>query len=187
MVIQMFQPFVQERIDSGPQTLKSFTSKNSSPVAVLIMSLDRLKRLVVLFRDRFPANSWSIYFNPALVQLGDAMLSPSFAQVPDRRQYFVTCIRAWLDLYRSYSIFSDVVQGFLSRALKRNLILRDEASSFMQDLLRAGTKHEVPQQAVSTMIIDFSPDTEDLEATRIRAIAAHFDDLCLHDQLYAGS
>ncbi|OAQ65032.1 nitrate assimilation regulatory protein nirA [Pochonia chlamydosporia 170] len=180
MVIQMFHPFLQASTDLGSHKMRSFSSTDSTPAAVIAASLNQLSRQLFQYQQRTHPATFSIFLNIALVQLGDAMLNRRLCKFPNRRLCFLLCMYGWLSLYESYNLFWDVTKGFLARALSERLLSSAEAKAYMKDLLRCGVHHKVPQHTVSSMIIDFNLAEEDPDLARIKVIAEMFDDLALH-------
>ena|SRR3569833_205844 len=186
IVIQIFHPFLQMSSGVSFHKMRSFSSSDTCPVAAFAASLKQLRRLLYMFQTQCPSSAWSIFINPALIQVGDAMLSLQSRHDPGTRLYFLLCIRAWLNLYTSYPIFWDLVKGFLARAIRDDVMGSVEAKKLMTELLHRGVHHKVPGHAVSSIIMDFDLAVMDPEIARVKAIAERFEELALHDEFTTG-
>ncbi len=170
----------------GHSDTRHATFSRYSPLAAFTASLNQLKRLIYLSQTQHRSTTWSIIFNPALMQVGDAMPSPWSHDEPGGRLYFLLCIRAYLDLYVSYPILWDLMKGFLARAMKHGIMSHGEAKTIMTELERRGTHHKAPEHATSSHIIDYDLAMTDRGAARTRAFAEQFDELALFDEFTTG-
>jgi hypothetical protein len=187
MVIRLFYPFIQGTANYSHKKLHSFSSDDSSATAIITASLNQLKRLALLFQKRHPSTMWAILVNPPLVQLGDVMLNRRLPHGPDRRLYFLLCLRTWIEMYQSYAVCWDVAKGFLSRAMRDGVMSSVEAKELMTELLRRGVHHKVPEQAMSSIVIDYDLAEGNLEVARVKVLAERFDELALYDEFTTGT
>src|SRR3569833_1885438 len=105
---------------------------------------------------------------------------------PDWRLYLLLCIRAWLQLYLTYPIYSDVTQAFLAMAMRNGIVPTSHANEVMACFKQAGKHHERSEQPISTFIIDFSLAPVDPQNARICAIAETFEDMVIFDEFTTG-
>ncbi|KAG6016425.1 hypothetical protein E4U43_003667 [Claviceps pusilla] len=187
MVIQLFSPFMSEEIGYAKHKLQSFSSKDGCPAAIIAASLNHMGYLMFQFQQQYASATWSTYINPPLVQLADAMLNQRFRNAAGRRLFFLLCVRGWVHLYRSFRVFWELVKGFAARALKERLISSHEARRLLKAVRRQGYYHEVPERALSNIIIDFNLAEENPKLATIKVIAEQFEDLALHEEFTTGS
>ncbi|OAQ87559.1 nitrate assimilation regulatory protein nirA [Purpureocillium lilacinum] len=186
VVMQLFHPFVREQSSFSKHRLRSFSSEDSCLANVFNASLNQLGRLMFIYQRSCVSATWSIFVNPPLVQLADAMLAARFSRTTHGRLFFLLCISAWLDLYESYYFFWDIVKGFLARAMRDGTMTSNEAKSLMAELRRRGAHHGTPKLASSSIIIDFDRAAANPDEARTRAIAEQFDELALQEELTTG-
>ncbi|KAG5971062.1 hypothetical protein E4U55_001323 [Claviceps digitariae] len=167
--------------------LQSFSSNDGCPAAIIAASLNHMGHLMFQYQQKIVSATWSTYINQPLVQLADAMLNQRFRNAAGRRLFFLLCIRAWICMYKSFAISWDIVKGFAARALKERLVSSDEARRLLKALRRQRKEHRVPEQPISSIIIDFNMAEENPKMATIKVIAEQFEDLALHEEFTTGS
>jgi len=151
---------------------------------VLAASVKQLKRLVYLYYVQNKGAPFSSWYYPGLLNVGQALLTDH--SDPDWRLYLLLCIRAWLQLYLTYPIYSDVTQAFLAMAMRNGIVPTSHANEVMACFKQAGKHHERSEQPISTFIIDFSLAPVDPQNARIGAIAETFEDMVIFDEFTTG-
>nr|RBQ87323.1 hypothetical protein FVER53263_00157 [Fusarium verticillioides] len=93
-VLDIFRPFTHGRHKN--YTLKSFSSRDSTPKTIFSASLNQLKRLALLYRTQQMPNSYMPYINISLIHIANTICRET--DDPTAKFYFLLCIRYWQHL-----------------------------------------------------------------------------------------
>jgi hypothetical protein len=178
-VLSLFRPFLEST--KQPQ-LRSFSSLDSSPLAIFGASLDQLKRIILTYCIQVPRLSHNGWFNAAVIQLSYAILK-NRAHDAEWFFYFRLCFHFWKDLYIRYPVFLPIVQASLVFAIKSGAINGSTARELMETMREVGRHHEAPEEALTTALLDFELAGRNLSKARMDFIGASFDDVVMFDEL----
>lgn len=181
LIIDLFRPFVQ-----GPHKnaeLKSFSSPSSTPRAVYTSSVNQLKRLVLVYRVRFPSASYTFLWHTALLYVANAMLGAHHVgRDPDARAWLRLCLSGYKKLFGSFRVVENIVLGLLSMALRDGIISLPEARDVLTQLRSRATaarKRPANSSAKATFMVDLNLSMVDPLAAKVDRVAKIFDQLSL--------
>ncbi|KAI1111022.1 hypothetical protein F5Y14DRAFT_443564 [Nemania sp. NC0429] len=181
-ILDMFQPFINKQQDEIPR-LATFSAGDNTPDAIYRASLDQLKHLVVEYRSRHPASTFSLLWHTGLIYLANGVLA---GKDPEWHLYFLLCIYAYERLNRSYRISEIVTRGLLSMAMRDTNMTGSEASGLMQQLQNQGLEHikeDLEDRVRATFMVDLNLALTNPEAANVEKIAADFNDLAIFQDL----
>ncbi|KAI0138516.1 hypothetical protein F4776DRAFT_654301 [Hypoxylon sp. NC0597] len=178
-IIDIFRPFVGKRI--GQQSrLRTFSAWDSSLDTAYAASVSQLKHLVVEYRSKFAASTYSILWHTGLVYLANAMLKET--NNPESHLYLLLCIYGYESLSRPYRISEVIVQGLLSMMLRERSLTGGEAQRIINEL-RDGrldcVKRDFESKIRAEFMLDMDLALTDPEEARAENLAAEFDNLAL--------
>jgi len=151
---------------------------------VIAASTNQLKRLIYIYYIQYKGAPFSSWYNPGLLNVSQALLTDH--SDPDWRLYLSLCIRAWLQLYLTYPIYSDIAQAFFAMAIRHGVVSSGHANEIMACFRQAGNHHERIKQPISSFITDFESVRIDSQNARINALAETFNDIVLFDEFTTG-
>ncbi|EWG35978.1 hypothetical protein FVEG_00157 [Fusarium verticillioides 7600] len=175
-VLDIFRPFTHGRHKN--YTLKSFSSRDSTPKTIFSASLNQLKRLALLYRTQQMPNSYMPYINISLIHIANTICRET--DDPTAKFYFLLCIRYWQHLYVGYPIFGGIAQAFLTMAINNGLITNREAKRLMAEVKAQGGHHD---EGISTsLIVDFDLAMTNRDEADVQAVAQKFEEVALFDE-----
>ena len=149
-VILIFGPYIQK---SSTVRLPSFYSSDSTVKAVFQASLNQLKDLLIVCTLEHRSLLNSMFINTAIVHVSSAMLSESAD--PSWREWFLICMKMYQDLYVCYPLFLNVIQGYMSMALKVGALTTQEAAEIIEATKARGRHHQDINAPIALFTIDF--------------------------------
>ncbi|KAK3933992.1 hypothetical protein QBC46DRAFT_325783 [Diplogelasinospora grovesii] len=187
VVIDLFRPFV-----GGPQRnyrLAGFSSEQSTPAAVYAASVNQLKRLVLLYRTRYPSAHFTFLWHTALLYVANAMISADPAEEGDPGSllvWFRLCLAGYLDLLPSFRVVEGIVQGLLSMAMRKGIMSATEATEARASLHRKSAARKLPSH-IGRPDTGFKPECmldlhlamKDPLAARAETVAQQFNELVM--------
>ena len=179
-VLNIFRPFLPS---SGSSRLRSFTSGDSSPAAIVNASFQQLKRLLVEAIKRPSYTVQSALMNPAVMHISNILLAHSDRQ--SWHDYFSLCMSFWVDSIPSFPVLADIAQGCLSLALLNGNRSKEEAQKLKQALVNV-SGHCTLRKVSSSVIVDFDRAVAHGDSYRAYEIAQKFDDFAMFDELTTG-
>ncbi|KAI8962418.1 hypothetical protein F5Y11DRAFT_193867 [Daldinia sp. FL1419] len=178
-ILDIFRPFIGKPVDQRPR-LTTFSAWESSPDMAYGASVAQLKNLIVEYRSKFVASTYSILWHTGLLYLANAVLKDT--SDPDRRLYLLLCIYGYEILSRPFRISEVIVQGLLSMTLKETDMSGSEAQGIINELKERrleDMKQYFEHKIRATFMVDLDLALKDPEEARAENLAAEFDNLAL--------
>ncbi|KAI0554357.1 hypothetical protein F4679DRAFT_597404 [Xylaria curta] len=184
-ILDMWQPFVHDEENRAPQ-LSTFTAPDCTPDAAYAASLQQLKQLIVEYRSRHAASTYSMLWYNGLIYLLHAMLR---CTDPNWRLYLLLCIYGYERLRRPYRIAEVVTQGLLTVTMSDTNTSWEEACKIMEELKGRGlvdVRDDLENKIRATFMSDLSLELTEAEAVSAENLAsdmnmAEFQDLVALD------
>ncbi|KAI1813726.1 hypothetical protein GGS20DRAFT_577389 [Poronia punctata] len=178
VIVDIFLPFIESHALT-PDRLKTFTCMGP-PKAAYSASIEQLKSLIVLYRSKYEASTYTILWHTALINVANAVLQDTAN--PESRVYFLICIYGYEALNRPYRMSAVVGQSLLTMALREGNISSQEAREIVAQLRRRGLS---PQRADvrATFVVDLKLAMTDTEAARVENLAARFEEMAFFQEL----
>ncbi|KAI8626067.1 hypothetical protein F5Y19DRAFT_447828 [Xylariaceae sp. FL1651] len=182
-ILDMFQPFIYKAPDEVPQ-LNTFSARDRTPDSVYTTSTNQLKYLIVQYRSKYAASTYSILWHTGLIYLANAMLRGTD---PEWRLYLLLCIYGYERLNRPYRISEVVTQGLLSMAMRDTDMTGSEAHKIMKELKERGldrVKEDLEDNIRATFMVDLNLALTNPEAANAEQMAGDFDDFAVLQDLF---
>ncbi|KAI0468298.1 hypothetical protein F4859DRAFT_506155 [Xylaria cf. heliscus] len=181
-ILDMWQPFIRKDGQEVPR-LMTFTARDSTPDTAYAASVQQLKQLIVEYRSRHAASTYSILWHNGLIYLVNAMLR---CIDPDWRLYLLLCIYGYERLRRPYRISEVVTQGLLTMTMRDTNMSGDEAYKIMEELKGRGlvdVRDDLEDEIRATFMVDLSLALTDPEAARAENLASNFTGMAAFQDL----
>ncbi|KAI0432189.1 hypothetical protein F5Y09DRAFT_354010 [Xylaria sp. FL1042] len=181
-ILDMWQPFIYKENDDGHQ-LKTFSARNRTPDDAYGASVNQLKRLIVDYRSRHAASTYSVLWHNGLIYLANAMLR---CTDPEWHMYLLLCIYGYERLNRTYRMSEVVAQGLLSMTMRDTNMAGSEAYKIMEELRERGLIHvqeDLEDKIRATFMVDLNLALTNPEAARAENMANEFIDLATFQDL----
>ena len=181
-ILDIWQPFVYREIHEVP-VLRTFSAKVRTSDAAYTASVNQLKHLIVEYRSRYAASTYSILWHNGLIYLANAMLR---CTDPEWRLYLLLCIYGYERLNRAYRFSEVVIQGLLTMSMRDANMSGSEAYKIMEELRNRGLLHveeDVQKKLRATFMIDLNLALTDPEAARAETMAKDFDETAMFQDL----
>lgn len=178
----MWQPFINRDTEEIPQ-LKTFSARDATSDAAYTASVNQLKQLIVEYRSRHAASSYSILWHNGLIYLANAMLR---CTDPEWHVYLHLCIYGYERLGRTFRISEIVAQGLLTMTMRDTNMTGREAYKIMETMRERGLIHVHPDledKIRATFMIDLNLALTNPEAARAETMANDFSDLATFQDL----
>ncbi|GAW25966.1 putative zinc finger protein [Rosellinia necatrix] len=189
-ILDMWQPFVYGKAAAAqepppaqawtaPRTtqLKTFTAQDRTPEAAYTASVSQLKQLVVEYRSRHAASTYSILWHNGLIYLVNAMLRCTDAEW---RLYLLLCVYGYERLSRPYRISEVITRGLLTMTMRDTDMSGSEAERIMTQIRDRGLDHlrdDLHHDIRATFMVDLSLALTDPEAAKAERMASGFGDM----------
>ncbi|KAI3320438.1 hypothetical protein HD806DRAFT_506361 [Xylariaceae sp. AK1471] len=181
-ILDMWQPFVFKETREVPE-LKTFSARDRTPDAAYTASANQLKHLIVEYRSKYAASTYSILWHNGLIYLANAMLR---CTDPEWRLYLLLCIYGYERLNRPYRISEVITQGLLTMTMRDTNMTGSEAYKLMEELRERGLLHvkeDVEDKVRATFMIDLNLALTNPEAAKAENMAEDFEDLAMFQDL----
>ncbi|KAJ8131725.1 hypothetical protein O1611_g1898 [Lasiodiplodia mahajangana] len=181
-ILDIWQPFINKKDEEVPQ-LRTFTARDRTPDAAYTASVNQLKHLIVEYRSKYSASTYSILWHNGLIYLVNAMLR---CTDPQWRLYLLLCIYGYERLNRAYRISEVITQGLLTMTMRDTNMSGAEAYKLMEELKRRGLVHVeegLEEEIRATFMVDLSLALTDPEAANAENMAHDFADLATFQDL----
>lgn len=178
-ILDIFRPFINKP-EGQRHRFGTFSASDSSPDAVYAASVNQLKHLVVEYRTKSAASTYSILWHTGLLYLANAMLKA--IEDPDRRLYLLLCIYGYEALSRPYRISEVIVQSLLSMTMRETDMPGTEAQKIINELREGrldAVKENFEEKIRATFMVDMEMAFDHPEEAKVENLAAEFDDLAL--------
>ncbi|KAJ2988618.1 hypothetical protein NUW58_g3878 [Xylaria curta] len=182
VILDMWQPFVYKTEQEVPQ-LKTFMARDRTADAAYTASVNQLKHLIVEYRGRHVASTYSILWHNGLIYLSNAMLR---CTDPEWRLYLLLCLYGYERLNRTYRISEVITQGLLTMTMRDTDMLGSEAYKIMEELKERGLAHvreDLEDKLRATFMVDLNLALTDPEAAKVENMANEFTDLATFQDL----
>lgn len=178
-ILDIFRPIVGRDVSQRPR-LKTFTASDSSPDAAYAASVSQLKHLVVEYRSKSAASTYSILCHTGLLYLANAMLKDTGD--PEWRLYLLLCIYGYESLSRPYRISEVIVQGLLSMTMRETNMSGTEAQKIINEIKEgrlSNVTDDFEDKIRATFMVDMDLSLQNPEEARAENLAEKFDSLAL--------
>ncbi|XXG96160.1 hypothetical protein Hte_002439 [Hypoxylon texense] len=179
-ILDIFRPIVGKPVIERPR-LVTFAVWDSSPDAAYAASVNQLKHLVVEYRSKSVASTYSILWHTGLLYLANDMLKDT--QDPEWRLYLMLCIYGYESLSRPYRISEIIVQGLLSMTMRETDMTGSEAQRIINEIkegsLDTSASHAFEDKIRATFMVDMDLSLNNPEEARAENLAEKFDSLAL--------
>ncbi|KAI0805335.1 hypothetical protein GGR55DRAFT_690676 [Xylaria sp. FL0064] len=181
-ILDMWQPFIYKDNNEVP-LLKTFSARDRTPDAAYGASVNQLKRLIVEYRSKHAASTYSLLWHNGLIYLANAMLR---CTDPEWHMYLLLCIYGYERLNRTYRMSEVVAQGLLSMTMRDTNMAGSEAYKIMDELRERGLIHvqeDLEDKIRATFMVDLNLALTNPEAARAESMASDFIDLVTFQDL----
>lgn len=179
VVLNIFRPF--QRRPHGYK-MGSFSSPDSFPRTAFVISLNQMKRLVVLTHLHHPPIERSPFLASALVQTFCGLLK----NVDDAewKYYFELCLILGSQLFDWYSVLGPILQGTLAMGLRDGALTGTEAKDLLQKYVSADRRDETMETIMNgaAFTLDLDLVMTDPTDAMTQSLARRFDDLVLFSE-----
>ncbi|KAI0199927.1 hypothetical protein F4808DRAFT_461324 [Astrocystis sublimbata] len=186
-ILDMWQPFIRKAAASSapaPQSLHTFVARHDRTAdAAYTASVQQLKHLVITYRSRHTASTYSILWHNGLIYLVNAMLR---CVDPHWRLYLLLCLYGYERLRRPYRISEVVTQGLLTMTMRDTDMSGEEAYKIMEELKGRGLvdfRGDLEEEIRATFMVDLKLALTDPEAARAETMAKEFDGMAAFQDL----
>jgi hypothetical protein len=142
-------------------------------------SINQLKRLL-LHRMNHPTTICGTQFSVAIITVSTAILDNDAD--PEWHFYFLVCMRYCEELYVSYPVYKEIMQGFLALAMQKSKISSLEAMQISTRLKEKGKRHTIPRDSNLDFTIDFNTAITQPDHASAGVLAQQFMELMLLDE-----
>ncbi|KAK1966488.1 hypothetical protein LY78DRAFT_51898 [Colletotrichum sublineola] len=154
-IIDLFRSLLQQN-GASRQQLPAFQSAEATPDAVYAASVNQLRRIVLLYRQKYSKSSYCLCWSSALLYLANAMLAEAKVSrhEPEWRFYFRLCIACLQTLYTGFRLAKGITLSLLSMALESGVMEISQARDIKRDLELRGRHHEVSDRVPVFWVVD---------------------------------
>ncbi|EWZ88210.1 hypothetical protein BFJ70_g13905 [Fusarium oxysporum] len=176
-ILCVLRPFtVRARDSPKPLRLKTFPCKRSSPDAAYKASVNQLKRLVVVYREKYACSSYTMLWHTALIHVANAILGNT--KDPAWRFYLFFCVESYGELRRSFRFAETIGRSILSMALQQGDLSADEARRLMVQFEE--NRLTSPSEDIrATFMADLNLAMTDPEEASVESLSDRFEDIAL--------
>lgn len=149
-------------------------------------SISQLKRLMISYQSRSPAELSTVHWHTASLYVANAMIR-GHGEYKGRRSYFSRCLESYKMLYPRYAVTIPIFKGLLSMAVSSGIITSQEAYDALGQLLtNKGHHNPVAEPTQSCFMIDLDLALTDMAAAHIDTLAQRFDDMVMFENFTHG-
>ena len=152
-ILDILRPFLKTSLH-----FRTFMALDGSPIDAFRASLEQLKYIVRTQPPRYPSRTYNISWQTAYMYVANAMLSDP--ESPDRRDYFLLCVRGYIALSRQFEVSGAIVQGLLSMAIEKGLVSAAECSLLLEELRREMHGYDETLSSPDTVRVSFPVNFE---------------------------
>ncbi|KAI0435589.1 hypothetical protein F4803DRAFT_567533 [Xylaria telfairii] len=182
-ILDMWQPFIRKDKEEEVPQLMTFTARDRTPDDAYTASVQQLKQLIVEYRSRHAASTYSILWHNGLIYLVNAMIR---CIDPNWRLYLLLCIYGYERLRRPYRMSEVVTQGLLTMTMRDTNMSGDEAYKIMEELKGRGlvsVRDDLEEKIRATFMVDLRLALTDPEAARAETLASDFTGMAAFQDL----
>ncbi|QGI96754.1 hypothetical protein CEK26_009823 [Fusarium fujikuroi] len=176
-ILCVLRPFtVRARDSPKPLRLKTFPCRRSSPDAACKASVNQLKRLVVMYREKYACSSYTMLWHTALIHIANAILGDT--KDPAWRFYLFFCVESYGELRRAFRFAETIGRSILSMALQQGDLSTDEARRLMVQFEE--NRLTSPSEDIrATFMADLNLAMTDPEEASVESLSGRFEDIAL--------
>ncbi|KAG8671404.1 hypothetical protein FPOAC2_04740 [Fusarium poae] len=176
-ILSILRPFtVRARGSHKPLRLKTFPCRRSSPDAAYRASVNQLKRLVVVYREKCPCSSYTMLWHSALIHVANAILGDT--RDPAWRFYLFFCVQSYGNLRGSFRFAETIGRSILSMTLQQGDISAEEARKLMEQFEE--NRLSSPSDDIrATFMADLNLAMTDPEGASVESLSDKFEDIAL--------
>ena len=178
-VAELFRPFTYRHLKTP---IQCDGTEFEFAKGVFHSSSNQLKHLAIVFRQRFPCASHTVFWHMALLQVANtALQDPTDSQW---HGYLLFCLDSYARLYRSFRVAAGVVRSILGVALRLDVMKAAEAQDLLNRVLQSG-HYDVDINSISTsFIIDLNLAVTDRKAAELVEVGHSFDEISLFHKFF---
>jgi hypothetical protein len=137
--------------------------------------------LILEYKDHKYATT-SIFWHVALLWTVNAVVSEEGD--PNRRFYYMLCIKCYQKLYQCFSIIEIIVQGLLGMGIEKGIVSVSESNRIVGELLATRQpKNEISATRIrGAFIIDRDLALQDLDAAMVDSLAERFQEITIFSE-----
>ncbi|EQK97635.1 N-terminal fungal transcription regulatory domain-containing protein [Ophiocordyceps sinensis CO18] len=174
-ILDIFRPFLR-RPALGQNRLATFSSRDSCPRAAFEASVDQLKNLLVIYRSRHKASTYSILWHTAMIYVANAVLHEP--KDPAWRFYFLHCVYGYESLRRSYRVAEAIGRALLTMTLRSGDMSSSEARRIVCQLKEKGLVC-MSDEIRATFMVDLDLAMTHPDDSSVEKFAQRFEDWAL--------
>ncbi|KAK1982946.1 hypothetical protein LZ30DRAFT_748986 [Colletotrichum cereale] len=177
-IIDLFRPLLQQN-GAPRQRLPAFRSAEATPDAVYAASVNQLKRIVLLYRQKYPESSYNFFWHSALLYLANAMLAEArvSGHRPEWRFYFRLCMTCFQTLYTGFRLAKGITLSLLCMALEKGVMDISQARDIRRDLELWGRHHEVSDRVPVSWVVDLDLAMTDPSAAQAKNLVQRLQEV----------
>ena len=162
--------------------MDSFTSEASCPETAFLASSHQLKRLLLVYRARFPSADYCFLWHTALLYVANEVLRKQTLGIDsDWELWFRLCLSGYRDLFRCFKMAKVIYRGLLSMAMRNGVMTATDAQEAIEQLDVPPIEHNEVGE-LGSMIVDLDLAMTDPLAAQAGILAEQFKDLALFDE-----
>ncbi|KAF4440587.1 Nitrogen assimilation transcription factor nit-4 [Fusarium acutatum] len=148
----------------------------SSPDAAYKASVNQLKRLVVVYREKYACSSYTMLWHTALIHIANAILGDT--KDPAWRFYLFFCVESYGELRQAFRFAETIGRSILSMALQQGDLSADEARRLMVKFEE--NRLTSPSEDIrATFMADLNLAMTDPEEASVESLSDKFEDIAL--------
>ncbi|KAI0168839.1 hypothetical protein GGR52DRAFT_493079 [Hypoxylon sp. FL1284] len=178
-ILDIFRPIVVLPFNEK-ERLGTFSAWDSSSDTAYAASVNQLKHLVVEYRSKSVASTYSILWHTGLLYLANAMLKDT--KDPEWRLYLLLCIYGYESLSRPYRISELIVQGLLSMTMQETDMTGIEAQTIINEIKEGRPerpRNQFEDKIRATFMLDMDLSLKNPEAAKAENLADKFESLSI--------
>ncbi|KAF4464291.1 Nitrogen assimilation transcription factor nit-4 [Fusarium albosuccineum] len=176
-LLDILRPFtVLARSASKPMRLKTFPCKKGSPDVAYKVSVNQLKRLIVVYRKKYVSSTYTMLWHTALIRVTNALLGNTKDSA--WRFYLSFCLECYRSLRHPYRFAEAIGQSLLSMALQSGDLSASEARHMMQQF-EENRLNNPSDNIRATFMADLNLAMTDPKEASVENLSHKFEDIAL--------
>lgn len=187
-IISLFRPLLVHQ--QHVRTLGLSAADANPAEAISRASVSQLKRLMVTYQARTPAEVSTVHWHTACLYVANAMIR-GHGEYKGRRSYFSRCLEGYKMLYPRYAVTVPIFKSLLSMAVSHGVITSQEAYDAVGQLLAksnrgSGQQSSAVEPAEGCFMIDLDLALTDMVAANVDSLSQRFDDMVMFENFTHG-
>jgi hypothetical protein len=181
-ILDIFRPFIDTRVQDG---IKLWAPEAVLAEGLYSASIKQLKILILTY-EKFPCATYSIFWHPGLMYTANAVIQNRVD--PDRRFYFIKCMKNYQKLFICFDAVEAIVQRLLAMGMDSGIIDVLEANRLSQEMQNKRTHHpqawktDTKQRRKAALIIVRYLALRDTTATTVDSLVDKFEELTVFNE-----